>query len=96
MIKTQNSYSKAKDYLLSEPNLGLENGIFTHFLASLLAGTVATTACAPADVLKSRLQSAASVNGVKPTLKKIFADSYKKEGLGFLMRGWTPAWLRLA
>ncbi len=38
----------------------------THFLASLLAGTVATTACAPADVLKSRIQNAVSVDGVKP------------------------------
>lgn len=29
-------------------------------IASLLAGTAATTACAPADVLKSRIQSASS------------------------------------
>ncbi|CAD0087040.1 unnamed protein product [Aureobasidium vineae] len=90
------SYSTAKDYLLSNPSLGLKDGIFLHFLASLLAGTVATTACAPADVLKSRVQSAATVNGVKPSLSKIFAESYKKEGISFLMRGWSPAWLRLA
>ncbi|KAI5249426.1 hypothetical protein E4T47_05020 [Aureobasidium subglaciale] len=89
-------YSTAKDWLVSNPSLGLKDGIFLHFLASLLAGTVATTACAPADVLKSRVQSAATVNGVKPSLSKIFADSYKKEGISFLMRGWTPAWLRLA
>ncbi|KAI5208678.1 hypothetical protein E4T39_01432 [Aureobasidium subglaciale] len=89
-------YSTAKDWLVSNPSLGLKDGIFLHFLASLLAGTVATTACAPADVLKSRVQSAATVNGVKPSLSKIFAESYKKEGISFLMRGWTPAWLRLA
>ncbi|KAI4720704.1 hypothetical protein E4T48_03064 [Aureobasidium sp. EXF-10727] len=93
---TNISYSTAKDYLLSNPSLGLKDGIFLHFLASLLAGTVATTACAPADVLKSRVQSAATVNGVKPSLSKIFAESYKKEGISFLMRGWSPAWLRLA
>jgi dicarboxylate transporter 10 len=93
---TNTSYSTAKDYLLSNPNLGLKDGIFTHFLASLLAGTVATTACAPADVLKSRVQSAPTVNGVKPSVGKIFAESYKKEGISFLMRGWSPAWLRLA
>ncbi|KAG9953765.1 hypothetical protein KCU85_g885, partial [Aureobasidium melanogenum] len=90
------TYSTAKDYLLSNPSLGLKDGIFLHFLASLLAGTVATTACAPADVLKSRVQSAPTINGVKPSLSKIFADSYKKEGISFLMRGWSPAWLRLA
>jgi dicarboxylate transporter 10 len=38
----------------------------THFVASLLAGTVATTACAPADVLKSRIQNAVTVDGIKP------------------------------
>ncbi|KAG9978024.1 hypothetical protein KCU98_g9693, partial [Aureobasidium melanogenum] len=68
------TYSTAKDYLLSNPSLGLKDGIFLHFLASLLAGTVATTACAPADVLKSRVQSAPTINGVKPSLSKIFAD----------------------
>lgn len=59
-------YSAAKHQLLSEPSLGLKDGIATHFLASLLAGTVATTACAPADVLKSRIQNAVTVDGVKP------------------------------
>jgi Mitochondrial carrier protein len=34
-----------------------------HMLASLAAGTVATTVCAPADVLKSRLQSSSSLSG---------------------------------
>ncbi|KAI4734686.1 hypothetical protein E4T50_14786 [Aureobasidium sp. EXF-12298] len=96
MNLTNASYSTAKDYLLSNPSLGLKDGIFLHFLASLLAGTVATTACAPADVLKSRVQSAPTINGVKPSLSKIFADSYQKEGISFLMRGWSPAWLRLA
>lgn len=37
----------------------MENNLSTHAAASLIAGTVATTVCAPADVLKSRLQSAA-------------------------------------
>lgn len=31
----------------------------THAVSSLMAGTMATTLCAPADVLKSRLQSSA-------------------------------------
>ncbi|KAJ9609761.1 hypothetical protein H2200_006089 [Cladophialophora chaetospira] len=90
------TYSAAKRQLLSNPSLNLKDGIFTHFLASLVAGTVATTACAPADVLKSRIQNAVTVDGVKPSVSKIIAESMRTEGPRFLMRGWTPAWLRLA
>ena len=62
----RSSYSAAKRELLANPSLGLQDGILTHFLASFLAGTVATTACAPADVLKSRVQNAVTVDGVRP------------------------------
>lgn len=41
----------------------VEDGPSVHMLASLAAGTVATTVCAPADVLKSRLQSSSSLSG---------------------------------
>lgn len=39
--------------------MGLADDIKTHAAASLAAGTMATTLCAPADVIKSRLQSSA-------------------------------------
>ncbi|GAB7339733.1 hypothetical protein MBLNU457_6298t1 [Dothideomycetes sp. NU457] len=87
------TYSTAKRQLLASKSLGLEDGIATHFLSSLIAGTVATTICAPADVLKSRIQAAAASGG---SLSTIIKESLQKEGPGFLMRGWTPAWLRLA
>ncbi|KAI1629381.1 mitochondrial dicarboxylate transporter [Exophiala viscosa] len=90
------TYSAAKRELLSNPSLGLKDGMPTHFLASLLAGTVATTACAPADVLKSRVQNAVVVDGVRPSVRRIIVDSFRNEGPRFLMKGWTPAWLRLA
>ncbi|KAL6251036.1 hypothetical protein RBB50_001244 [Rhinocladiella similis] len=90
------TYSAAKRALLSNPSLGLKDGMPTHFLASLLAGTVATTACAPADVLKSRIQNAVTIDGVKPSVSKIVAESLRNEGPRFLFKGWTPAWLRLA
>lgn len=66
-------------------------------LASLAAGTVATTICAPADVLKSRIQSASkSANpSSSSSLAQILAQGLKQEGPLFLMKGWTPAWLRL-
>lgn len=57
------SYTKAKSQLLATKSLNLKDGVLVHIAASLAAGTVATTVCAPADVLKSRLQSAASVKG---------------------------------
>ena len=87
------SYSATKQQLLDS---GFKDGLPTHFMASLLAGTVATTACAPADVLKSRVQNAVAVNGVRPSVSKIITESLKNEGPMFLMKGWTPAWVRLA
>ena len=87
------SYSAAKEHLLG---VGATDGLPTHFLASFIAGTVATTACAPADVLKSRVQNAVTVDGVRPSVTRIITESLKKEGPMFLMRGWTPAWMRLA
>jgi dicarboxylate transporter 10 len=56
------SYSAAKRILLSRTQL--RDDIRTHALASLFAGTVATTACAPADVLKSRIQNASKGSSV--------------------------------
>lgn len=50
-------YSAAKQYLIT--SAGLKDDAKTHAAASLAAGTMATTICAPADVLKSRLQSSA-------------------------------------
>ena len=79
-------------------NLLLSSGYFTegtplHFSASFMAGTVATTVCSPADVIKSRVMNAAgSGDGILKTLK----GDLKKEGVGFLFRGWTPAWMRLS
>jgi hypothetical protein len=53
-------YTSAKSRLLSNKVMELSDGVPAHIIASLVAGTVATTVCAPADVLKSRLQSAAT------------------------------------
>lgn len=89
-------YTSAKRQILSNKTLKVSDGVPVHIAASLAAGTVATTLCAPADVLKSRLQSAASAGREARGLVRIFLSSLKNEGPGFLMKGWTPAWLRLA
>ncbi|KAK3290780.1 mitochondrial carrier domain-containing protein [Chaetomium fimeti] len=82
-------YAVAKHAILSRTRL--QDDIRTHALASLFAGTVATTACAPADVLKSRIQSAANGSSVMQVIR----EGLGREGPMFLMKGWTPAWLRL-
>ncbi|SPQ24642.1 7333c80e-d49b-4329-a580-969142c3272c [Thermothielavioides terrestris] len=82
-------YAAAKRAILSRTQL--QDDIRTHALASLFAGTVATTVCAPADVLKSRIQSAAKGSSVM----QVIGEGLRVEGPKFLMKGWTPAWLRL-
>ncbi|KAF1996397.1 mitochondrial carrier [Amniculicola lignicola CBS 123094] len=89
------TYAGAKRHLMG--SFGMQDDIWVHIVASGVAGTVATTMCAPADVLKSRFQNAASVPGIsRPSVFRYAVDTVRNEGPGFLMRGWTPAWLRLA
>ncbi|KAK1985283.1 mitochondrial dicarboxylate transporter [Colletotrichum cereale] len=90
---TINRYSTAKRILLQ--NTDMKDDIKTHAVASLFAGTAATTACAPADVLKSRIQSAAASGPGANSLLRIVQSGLREEGAVFLMKGWTPAWLRL-
>jgi len=59
-------YTSAKRQLLANKFTPFSDGVPVHIAASLVAGTVATTVCAPADVLKSRMQSAASAEGKSP------------------------------
>ncbi|ORY30361.1 mitochondrial carrier [Naematelia encephala] len=84
------SYDFFKDALLS--NTSMTNGLPLHFLSSAAAGTVATTICAPADVVKSRVMNAAP-GGAGPIA--LLTESLKREGPKFLFKGWLPAWIRL-
>ncbi|KAH9994647.1 mitochondrial carrier domain-containing protein [Russula vinacea] len=70
-----------------------KDDIYCHFTASFAAGTVATTVCSPADVLKSRIMNA-SGPGSSSTLK-VIRHSMKTEGPAFMFKGWLPAWSRL-
>jgi dicarboxylate transporter 10 len=81
------SYDFFKDLLLA--NTSLPNSMPLHLLSSAAAGTVATTICAPADVIKSRVMNAKAGSGSVMTL---ITDSFKKEGPRFLFKGWLPAW----
>ncbi|KAG6354759.1 hypothetical protein INS49_003840 [Diaporthe citri] len=86
-------YTAAKRALLA--NTSLQDDVKTHMLSSLVAGTVATTICAPADVLKSRVQAASKSGAGSSSLLQITTQGLRNEGPLFLMKGWTPAWLRL-
>ncbi|KAJ7892385.1 mitochondrial carrier domain-containing protein [Mycena leptocephala] len=70
-----------------------EDNIMCHFTASFAAGTVATTVCSPADVLKSRIMNASSP-GSNSTLS-VIRTSFQTEGVMLMFKGWVPAWTRL-
>ncbi|TDL28899.1 mitochondrial carrier [Rickenella mellea] len=69
----------------------LRDNLVLHSTASCLAGTVATTICAPADVIKARLMSTSG----KVNPLAILSKSIREEGPMFLLKGWTPAFMRL-
>lgn len=73
-------------------NYELEDNLLTHFLASCSAGTVATTICSPADVLRSRVMASSSDTPVS----RVLIRSFREEGPTFLFKGWVPAFVRLA
>ncbi|OCB92021.1 mitochondrial carrier [Sanghuangporus baumii] len=70
-----------------------EDNIYCHFTASFAAGTVATTVCSPADVIKSRVMNA-SGPGSNSSIA-VIKNSFKNEGPLWMFRGWVPAWMRL-
>ncbi|KAI8332036.1 mitochondrial carrier domain-containing protein [Chlamydoabsidia padenii] len=71
-----------------------DDGMMTHFSASLLAGLVATTVCSPLDVVKTRIMSA-HVHDSNIPIHQIMLQMIKREGFGSLFRGWMPAYIRL-
>ncbi|KAI0746269.1 dicarboxylic acid transporter [Daedaleopsis nitida] len=70
-----------------------DDNIYCHTTASFAAGTVATTVCSPADVIKSRVMSASGIEG-KSTMQMI-RTSIRNDGMMFMFKGWLPAWTRL-
>lgn len=59
-------YTSAKRRILANTAFPVSDGVPVHIAASLAAGTVATTVCAPADVFKSRMQNAKYAKGEAP------------------------------
>ncbi|CAO1623927.1 unnamed protein product [Sympodiomycopsis kandeliae] len=86
------TYDFFKSSLLSTNHF--QEGTLLHFTASFLAGTVATTVCSPADVIKARIMAANGNGG--GNIVQVLKKSIKNEGIQFLFRGWSPAWVRLS
>jgi len=69
----------------------IRDNLLLHVMASCLSGTVATTVCSPADVIRSRLMASSA----DTTFIKVLGQSFRDEGPRFLFKGWTPAFIRL-
>lgn len=87
------AYDLAKTTLLENTLVPLEDNFKTHVLSSMVAGLVATTACAPADVIKTRLMNMQHNEYTSAT--DCFLKVVKHEGLRGLYKGWLPAYMRL-
>jgi len=85
------SYDFFKSELLKTPYF--DDNILCHTTASFAAGTVATTVCSPADVLKSRIMNASGSESKSAI--ELIKRSMKTEGPMFVFKGWVPAWMRL-
>ncbi|KAI0601905.1 mitochondrial dicarboxylate carrier [Biscogniauxia sp. FL1348] len=83
------SYDTFKVLLMTNTPLG--DTTTTHFASSFLAGFVATTICSPVDVIKSRVMSASGKQGIA----SLITETYAKEGITWVFKGWVPAFLRL-
>lgn len=82
------SYDIFKSLLLN--SAGMSDGMPLHMLSSALAGTVATTISAPADVVRSRVMNMHA--GDRQGIVGMITESLRKEGPRFLFKGWLPAW----
>jgi dicarboxylate transporter 10 len=90
------SYDFFKKTLLAGPipliNYQLHDNLLLHLISSSLAGTFATTVCSPTDVLRSRIMASSG----NTTVTQILRQSFREEGIRFLFKGWTPAFIRMA
>ncbi|KAI9298356.1 mitochondrial carrier [Neoconidiobolus thromboides FSU 785] len=87
------SYDVIKTQLMSTKYF--EEDLKTHFVTSLLAGIVATTACSPIDVVKTRIMSSSKEVGQSAKIYKAMCHIVQEEGIRSLFKGWLPSYLRL-
>lgn len=89
------TYSQAKQAILGTKYI--EDGIFCHFVASMISGLATTIASMPVDIAKTRIQNMRIVDG-KPEYSgtlDVFKKVIKNEGFFSLWKGFTPYYMRL-
>ncbi|KAH1026335.1 mitochondrial 2-oxoglutarate/malate carrier protein [Dendroctonus ponderosae] len=89
------SYSQAKQYLVKTGYF--HEGIFLHFLASMISGLVTTAASMPVDIAKTRIQNMKTIDG-KPEFKgplDVLGKILRNEGVFALWKGFFPYYFRL-
>eukprot|EP01084_Bolivina_argentea_P245633 411190_1 len=79
-------------YILKRNNIMIE-GFPLHIVASLVAGLTATTACAPADLIKTRIMCDPRKELYKNPIDCVY-KTVKYDGLMGLFRGWVPSYAR--
>ncbi|GAA6058388.1 hypothetical protein JCM3770_006109 [Rhodotorula araucariae] len=84
------TYDTFKGMLLSTGFFA--EGLGLYFASSFMAGTVATTICAPFDVIKTRIMHSSG----SESIGHVVATLFKHEGPAGFFKGWTPAWIRLS
>ena len=92
------TYDFAKQSLMREA--GMRDGPVLHASSSAIAGLVAATMGAPADVIKTRIMNQPTDAQGRGTLYKGTLDclrqTVRNEGFGALYKGWLPTWMRMA
>ncbi|KAG5878222.1 hypothetical protein JTB14_020799 [Gonioctena quinquepunctata] len=89
------SYSQAKQMLVEKCNI--EEGVFLHFIASMISGLITTAASMPVDIAKTRIQNMKTING-KPEYSgpmDVFVRIIRNEGPFALWKGFIPYYFRL-
>ncbi|KJH51267.1 hypothetical protein DICVIV_02546 [Dictyocaulus viviparus] len=89
------TYSQSKQALLGTGYV--KDGIFCHFLASMVSGLATTIASMPVDIAKTRIQSMKVIDG-KPEYRNAFdvwIRVIRNEGIFALWKGFTPYYMRI-
>ncbi|KHJ93664.1 hypothetical protein OESDEN_06424 [Oesophagostomum dentatum] len=89
------TYSHAKQLILQTGKV--KDGIFCHFLASMISGLATTIASMPVDIIKTRIQAMKTINGVPEYsgIMDIVVKLLRKEGVFAFWKGFTPYYMRL-
>ncbi|EPS45006.1 hypothetical protein H072_1022 [Dactylellina haptotyla CBS 200.50] len=83
------SYDEFKMLLLRSGMF--DDNLTTHFIASTMAGGVATLICSPVDVIKTKIMSSQDPAGIVHLLQ----ETTRREGMAWAFKGLLPSFIRL-